>query len=601
MGPVQMRHSEPPTATVEPTPVRKPRRRLRQGDVISVLVLLGITFALWIPRLGGPIDLRTDAAVYYITGVALAEGDGYVLKNEPGDIAAVQYPPGLPAIVAVHRWIVGNDDPQVLGFALRITYLLIALAYTVAVYVMARQLLEPGYALVVGLITALFLQTYFLSNALFAEIPFALVTMLFLIASRRAERRPQAPAEQETGPQAVTATNRHRLLPAIAAGVLAVTAYLLRTAGIAVLAAWVGEAVLRRHWKQAAIRAIVAVLPVIAWQGYVASVTGSAAYASPAYEYQRADYMYYNVPYGDNVRLVDPFQPELGRATAGDVAERIATNIVQIPRAMGHSVSTVPGYYEWTLRDAHNWLGVPKLPLWLASGQPVALGLLVIAGAVILAIHREWLIFLYGAFTIGLVCLTPWPQQFTRYLTPLTPILALALVVALAEVRSRLPLRSRWVSSALVAVVVGLVLVMQAYSLVRAFRSGWTYVPEGLTRVGGARIFFFDDPWVSYATAVDWLRGRAGEGDVVAACTPQWAYVAGEYKAVMPPMEDDPAEAQRLMDTVPVRYAIVDEADVGEITSRYLAPVIAAHPSKWRLVYTVLGTNTRVYERVGAE
>lgn len=565
------------------------------ADWLCALALCAVTFALWAPRLTGPIDLRTDAAVYYVTGAAIAEGKGYVLSNEPGDIHAVQYPPLLPAFVAAHRWVVGTSDPQVLGRALRVSYLLISLAYVVSVYAMARQLLTPGYSFIVGLISSLFLQTYFLSNSLFAEIPFALLTMLFIIASRRSNR---------PGYFAL-------------ASILAIAAYLVRTAGIALLAAWVGEALVRRQWKQLFARALVAAVPFFGWQAYVNSVTSSEQYTQPAYEYQRAPYQYYNVPYADNVALVDPFQPEQGRITTAAVARRFLENLARIPVTMGHCVSTVPGYFEWTLRDAHNWFGVPKLPIWLAEVPPTLLGLLVIGGFVLLALRREWLLCLYAATTVGLVCLTPWPVQFTRYLTPLTPILVLALVMFLAQARQWLsgggmtpgaPRAARITGGALIVLVVGLILAMQSYSLARAYRSGWKHVPSELTRVGGGKLFFFDEKWVAYAEAVDWLRTRAREADVVATASPQWVYVAGGFKTVMPPMEIDPAEAQRLLDTVPVRYAIVDDQDVGSIVSRYLAPAIAAHPQHWRLIHETSvareddtdlpPAKARIYERV---
>ncbi len=557
----------------------KPAPRLRGRDVVCGLVVCAVMLALWLPRLSGPIDLRTDAAVYYITGVALAEGHGYVMTSEPGEMAAVQYPPLLPAVVALHRWVAGTADPQVLGSLLRKTYILISLAYALSVYVMARQFLTTGYACLVGVITVLFLQSYFLSNALFAEIPFALVTMLLLIANQR----PQRPSLF--------------ILSAILAG----AAYLLRSAGIAVLAAWVGEAVLRRQWKQVALRAAVALIPVVAWQGYVRSVTTSEAYAKPAYEYQRAAYQYYNVPYTQNVTLTDPFRPEEGEVTNAILARRLIENLLLMPRSVGYSVSTVPGYYDWTVRDLHNHvlrrIGLPRPPYWASMLWPTLLGLVALGGGVILAVRRQWLICLYAAATIGLVCLTPWPQQFTRYLTPLTPVLALGLVTGLSLVRERLRSRYSLLGQTLVIALLGSVLLMQAYTLIRAYRSGWVQVPAADTRIGGGRMYFFDEAWQAYAKAMEWLRQEVQPGEVVALGTPQWGTIAGGFKAVMPPMEIDPAEAQRLMDTVPVRYAIVDEVDVGEITGRYLAPAIEAHPDLWVLVYTVPGSNTRIFRR----
>ena len=40
---------------------------------------------------------------YYVLGTALAEGKGYRLLNEPGDIEANQYPPLLALVIAFHQ------------------------------------------------------------------------------------------------------------------------------------------------------------------------------------------------------------------------------------------------------------------------------------------------------------------------------------------------------------------------------------------------------------------------------------------------------------------------------------------------------------------
>src|SRR5690349_16174603 len=106
----------------------------RNPDVRSVVVLLGLALVLWAPRLGGPIDLRYDAGVYYVLGTALAEGKGYRLLNEPGAIQAIQYPPLLPLFVAVHQRLSGHSDPLVVGRLLRISFFALLLALIVAAY-----------------------------------------------------------------------------------------------------------------------------------------------------------------------------------------------------------------------------------------------------------------------------------------------------------------------------------------------------------------------------------------------------------------------------------------------------------------------------------
>src|SRR3977135_4002793 len=93
-----------------------------RNDLICAIVLLLVWVGVWIPRLKGPIDLRWDASTYYVLGTAIAEGKGYRLLNEPGDIEAVQYPPLLPLIVAAHQRVLGTSEYIKVGSALRLFY-----------------------------------------------------------------------------------------------------------------------------------------------------------------------------------------------------------------------------------------------------------------------------------------------------------------------------------------------------------------------------------------------------------------------------------------------------------------------------------------------
>src|SRR5262245_34662494 len=103
---------------------------VRRPEIRYPLILLAVALALWAPRLRGPIDLRYDAGVYYILGTSLAEGKGYRLLNEPGEISALQYPPLVPAIVAVEQKLLGTSDPFVVGQWLRWTYFAMFLVYS---------------------------------------------------------------------------------------------------------------------------------------------------------------------------------------------------------------------------------------------------------------------------------------------------------------------------------------------------------------------------------------------------------------------------------------------------------------------------------------
>ena len=50
-------------------------------DFLCLGILLLVWLAVWLPRLSGPIDLRSDGGTYYVLGSALAKGHGYRLLN----------------------------------------------------------------------------------------------------------------------------------------------------------------------------------------------------------------------------------------------------------------------------------------------------------------------------------------------------------------------------------------------------------------------------------------------------------------------------------------------------------------------------------------
>jgi len=246
------------------TPASTKAWRARAQGVLALGFLAAIWLAVCIPRLPGPIDLRWDASAYYVLGTSLAEGKGYRLLNEPGEIEAIQYPPVLPLFVAAHELALGSADYLEVAPRLRVSYFVLAGLYLFAAYAVVRGFLAPPLALVACVMTALsfygFVQP---SDTLYAEMPFALVSMLFFLCHRHGDR----PA------------------PTLATGLLGAVAYLLRTAGIALLAAWVAESVFLRQYRRAAIRASLAALPVLSWQVHIWRVTSSDEYRRPAYEY----------------------------------------------------------------------------------------------------------------------------------------------------------------------------------------------------------------------------------------------------------------------------------------------------------------------------
>jgi hypothetical protein len=569
---------EPRSTRTRPAPTSpRPGR-----DRLYVGLLVAVGLALWLPRLAGPLDMRYDAGVYYILGTSLAEGHGYRLLNEPGAIQAIQYPPLLPIAAGLSQVVAGTSAVGDAGHLLRLAFFVCFLLYAVATYAMARRFLPPALACVVGLVTLLHVHSSFLSDLFFAELPFALLSLLFVLALARS-------GETRAG--------------STLAGVLAVAAYLLRTIGIALFAAWVGEALLRRRWASAARRAAVALIVLAAWQGYVRHVEAGAEYAHPAYPYQRASYQYYNVGYFENLSYIDPFVPELGKASAADWARRLGTNLLRMPTAWGEAVSSRA---EWSTSQIQrlNHTRSLGIPTWLVQVPLLALGILIAWGLVLLALRGETLISLYVAGSVAVMCLTPWPGQFERYLSPLTPFLALGLFVGLLKIRERLSTTStrRWrrAGALLPVAVAAFVLAQESFALYKVYSKKLTPVSyrDGHGETRSYRLFFYTGAWHTQDGALDWLAAHGRPGEVIATSTPHWAYLKTGLPAVLPPFEPDPRRAQQLLDSVPVTWLVVDSLEFVDVGQRYARPVPEAFPGDWSLAYAAGDSAVaRVYRR----
>jgi hypothetical protein len=552
-----------------------PSRWIAADRRYAVIVAL-IAVALWLPRLRGPLDLRYDAGVYYILGTSLAEGRGYRLLNEPGAIEAIQYPPVLPAIAALHQRVLGTSDPVVVGRGLRFTAAVIFLCYAIAVFALARRFLPSGFAFVTALLAILNAQALFLSDYFAADLPYTAVSMFFFLAP-----------------------------PGLGAGALAVGAFGLRTAGVALLGAWAAESLLHRRFHQALVRGGVGLAAVAGWQAYVHQVKADSAFSHPSYSYQRAGYQFYNVGYIENMAYVDPFRPELGVATGRDLAARLATNLSGIPVTLGEAATLQRGWLVGeVVRLREHFPGLP-VPDWTISAVLVFLTALVIAGLVLFARARQWLVVLYVVGSVLLIAVTPWPGQFGRYLVPLAPILALALVSVPAALAARArESKGRWWRAASLAGIatLGFVLAQQVYTVYKVFTKH--HQPAVMTDASGKaheyRLFFYDRSWQLHDDGLDWLAKQGPRKGIVATSTPHLAYLRTGLPAVMPPYEIDPARAEHLLREVPVTYLVVDQLSFLDVSRRYAAPVAESAPAGWPLVYAVNDSGPRIYRRVGA-
>src|SRR5215831_1822903 len=511
-----------------------PPKRWRWYELFIVIILVAVAAISWSRRLTGPIDLRYDASTYYNLGTSLAEEKGYRLLNEPGEIEATQYPPLLPIIVAAHQRILGTHDVIVVGQWLRITFFLVYIAFALAVYFLLKKHLPVLYAFLGALVTVLSLYSYLMSNQLAPEILFGLTTTLFFLVDGPVNRR----------------------FYGIPAFVLGTASYALRTIGVALFAAWIAEAVLNRKVRQAMLRISLSLIPIVCWQGYVHRVESSSNYKNPAYEYQRADYLFYNVSYTRNIfTFKDSFSPEAGPATARDFVERFVGNLGRLPSSIGQAFTSERKCWLVPFSRSH-----PLVTGFVLNVTLIVLGSIILFGLGLQLTRRQWIIPLYVLLSIAAICLTPWPIQLVRYLTPLCPFFALAFFTSLLflEAMSKKALSSaaRTFTTSLIALGLSLLLLHQFVVFYRFTRYVETIVYQ-LPDNREARLHVLGGYFPverALNAGLSWLMKHARGDEIVATYAPQWVYVRTGLKAVMPPFELNPEKAQRLLDSVPVTY-----------------------------------------------
>src|SRR4030095_8630695 len=127
---------------------------------------------------------------------------------------------------------------------------------------------------------------------------------------------------------------------------------------------------------------------------------------------------------------------------------------------------------------------IPRRVVWV----PIfGLAALIVAGLVVLVRRGAWLIVFIVLGSVGLICTTPWPSQFGRYLMPMTPFLTMAATLTLerseAALRAWGSVRTIALGRAALAGLLVLTFAAQIYATLSLFRlRGAPFVPGGGSR-----------------------------------------------------------------------------------------------------------------------
>ena len=546
--------------------------RWSRADTFIVGVLVLTSVVAWLPRFRGPVDFRWDAAVYYLLGTSLAEELSYTLSSEPGDIATPIYPPLLPLLLALHQWLLGTSDPVVVGGWLRITFCLLLTGYSVASYVLLRTRLPIELATPAVALCVLHWFPHWLSDRCYSDLPFAVAAAGFFVLCSRTARLGGA------------------------AGICATAAYLLRSAGIALLFAWIAERVVVRDWRRAATRLMIGSISVLAWQGYVFSIERSEAYRQPAYPHQRAAYNIYNVSYARLAALRDHRRPHLGEATSLERVSSFFRNAAMLPVDMGGSVSAPRHGWDAMMERIKSTDGLRRVVPWAVI--PVAmgsLGVLIIFGLVRMAREGDVVIPIALILYAAAICVMPttYMYELPRYLAVLAPVFAIALLKGLQGLQGRVP---GYIGIIAVSLLLSGVMTFQVVLLADLYRSGSTELEYSDWRGSRVRyrLFTYDAHSMGQDGAIAWLNQHGRRDAIVVSSSPHWIHLRTGLRAVMPPMESDAASNAALLDAIPATYVLVEE---GSFTGEYVGPVVRRRLHEWQPVLADHTNGVALYER----
>ena len=422
--------------------------------------------------------LTGDDARYFGLAAALAQGDGYVTAYLPGHPPETITPPGHPFAL----WLI----MELFGVSVLPGKLFSAAMYvagTVCVWLWSRRVLtgERGLALCVTAMSMLTVAILTMSCWYMAEMHYIFWTFLGLLLSERWR-------------------DRSDWRFAVGLGLTAGLSYLVRSVGLAMVAAAVFHFLVQRRWRDVAACAVGAAALAVPWMVRNAVVVG----APDTYMTQFAGMA------GAASGMAYPWM-------------RIFHDIaVAFPQYFARDL---PSAMFFNLMDGRNLLDLVHVG---SLATPVRYGVLalIVAGFFHRARHpgvAEW----YWVFYWLLICSPPFPPQGNWYVYPVLPLAALYLVDG-AVVCAR-PFGRRAQPSARVVAAICAFYVM-ATGLVAAGIHAWKEVPRWRYEAWAPeRYCFFNNGYMEafgrMVDAAQWVASNLPPETIVASRQPQHVHI----------------------------------------------------------------------------
>lgn len=491
--------------------------------VISSLLLNLVLCLLFFdpkPHTGG------DNASYVVLAESiLRTGDGYTDHIGPGPARPhTQYPFGYPLLLAPIVALFGRSFLTLKAFSV-----LMSLGTVLFFALLARRLVDKKTWAVLSLAVGVNPVIVDYSHWVLSEgtfLFFSTLSLYFLIRAESVERE------------------RFGTLFWLAVVSLAFTAH-IRSIGVAFAAAGGVYYLVRRKWRRLIVFGLAMGLLLAPWMVRNRLVGESDA------------------GYGSQLLMKNPYSPELGTVSPGDMVARVWKNVVIY--GSGEMGRVVFGSESG----------------WARSGPGRALSL--VASLLVLAglgrRMRRGFGILEAYFLVYLAIVLLWPEAWSdvRFIVPVIPLLLLYLSEGAGLVAS-LPARgddiavraAAWTAAAVISI-------SGAAQLARA--------PENFKMLAdyahGDRYAGYYPNWRTFFEAADWVKANTPEDAVVTVRKPSLFHVWTGRKVDGYPFSTDPDTV--LSSVFRTDYVIIDQ--VSGTTYRYLVPAVQKMPERFRAVF----------------
>ena len=465
------------------------------------------------PFLGG------DNYWYLLLADALRSGEGYRDLWLPSMPAHTRYPPVYPAALAAIG-LLANSPLFFKLLSVVCTTGVVALVFLLA----KERTSDRELALMAGALAAATPILVEYSHWVLSEPAFTFLLMVAIYAFTK-DREGESTRLFALGTAA------------------AILAGLTRSAGYPLILAIVVALAARRSWKRCAIFLGATVLVLGAWW-----LRNRMAVSG-------------DLPYSQWILFRDPYRPELGSVTAGELVARFFENVK-----------------VYTLSVLPRSLGGRDISVGAAWLYGVTLAIPILAGA-FRQIKKLGVAELFFVFYMGLVLLWPRAWSDQRLLLPVLPIVIVLLLEGLAWIARLLvkkEQRTALVTYAAGALLIGVAVLGNVRVMGEAMGCSKQYW-------GGNNYACYPRAMADFIDVATWTRDGTPADAIVVNRKPQIFYWYAQRRGDNYPYTTDPDSMMSFIDSQGAGYVVVDNWSA--TTYRYLIPAIQAHTERFGLAH----------------